>query len=1093
MLRLIEGGLSSVAYENIKEEIKKLTNLGKRVFLLVPEQQAVIAERDIMDTLPPSASLTFEVTNFTRLANTVYRNLGGLAGEYSTKAKEALIMWKTLSELSPFLKMTSGSEINTGMVEKALAAVSELKSISATPDELSAIAENECIKKDRRLSSKLADITKIMSLYTKLLEEKYTSASDECARLGAKLKENTEFLSNAYFFISGFTSFTEPQYTVIGELIKRCTVNVHLALSKRNYEAFEFSEIIKTKSRLISIADKASAEKRIERYDTPIQAKNPLLVEACDLLWRSFARADANSVIENRDALRIFEAKDPYDECDFIAADIKRRVMAGASFSDFAIIARDAKKYDGILDASLDNAGIPSYISKKTEIASFEAIKLIYSAFAVVENNFAREDVISYAKCKLSGASNEACDEFELYTETWQITGNRFTDGIFWNMSPLGIGGAKTKETDALLIRIDEARRKIIDPLVKFSENLKEAKTVRDHAEALIRFANDISLEDAIYEQSRKLYAMGETDTAEKNERIWGIICDSLDDMTEALSNSEIDAGGFLSQLKVVFAEVDIGSIPAYTDVVTIGSANMLRLNGKKHVYLMGVNAGEFPASPGGNAYFTQRDKETLSSLGLNTDPDADVPYARELFFFSRAFAVANESVTILYSVRNEALGAYAAAEVIASITKMTDGVIKPTKTTLLDFSEKIYFPSVALEFAGREDIRRALSDSGYGKEIAMSEASIKNSSLSLSKETTDKIYKDDIALTQTRIESYVDCPFAYYLKYNIKLSEGERAEFDARNIGTFIHSILESFFSSLSDEGKNAGEVTKEERAERVKAAAKSYLDSIESETGTSKRQSLLLDRLYRASLPVVDGLCDELAGCEFTPRFFELKLDGDNDALPNPATFTDENGRRAFVYGSVDRVDTYKRGDDVYVRVIDYKTGKKSFSPADLDEGKNLQMFLYLKAIVDTDNEKFKNEAGVTNDGRLIPAGVIYVKTDMGDVTIPRNDKDAEAFEIAKKQERRGMILNDPAAIEAMNKDYLPIKFSKVTGAPTKSSEENLYTLEGWDEISEKISGKIGEISGRMKNGDISLASKGGGAHCDTCRFKPICRKNS
>ena len=356
MLRLIEGGLSSVAYENIKEEIKKLTNLGKRVFLLVPEQQAVIAERDIMDTLPPSASLTFEVTNFTRLANTVYRNLGGLAGEYSTKAKEALIMWKTLSELSPFLKMTSGSEINTGMVEKALAAVSELKSISATPDELSAIAENECIKKDGRLSSKLADITKIMSLYTKLLEEKYTSASDECARLGAKLKENTEFLSNAYFFISGFTSFTEPQYTVIGELIKRCTVSVHLALSKRNYEAFEFSEIIKTKSRLISIADKASAEKRIERYDTPIQAKNPLLVEACDLLWRSFARADANSVIENRDALRIFEAKDPYDECDFIAADIKRRVMAGASYSDFAIIARDAKKYDGILDASLDNA-----------------------------------------------------------------------------------------------------------------------------------------------------------------------------------------------------------------------------------------------------------------------------------------------------------------------------------------------------------------------------------------------------------------------------------------------------------------------------------------------------------------------------------------------------------------------------------------------------------------------------------------------------------------------------------------------------------------------------------------------------------------
>ena len=68
----------------------------------------MLAEKDIMSELPPSASTIFEVTNFTRLADTVYRSIGGLAGEFSTKAKEALIMWKTLTELSPYLTMTGG-------------------------------------------------------------------------------------------------------------------------------------------------------------------------------------------------------------------------------------------------------------------------------------------------------------------------------------------------------------------------------------------------------------------------------------------------------------------------------------------------------------------------------------------------------------------------------------------------------------------------------------------------------------------------------------------------------------------------------------------------------------------------------------------------------------------------------------------------------------------------------------------------------------------------------------------------------------------------------------------------------------------------
>ena len=1090
MLRIIEGDLSSIAYDEVKREIKELTKAKKRVFLLVPEQQAVIAEKEIMRELAASASLTFEVTNFTRLANTVYRSLGGIAGEYSTRSKEALLMWKALTELSPVLKMTGGGEVNTGMVEKALAAVQEMKSIAATPETLYGLSEEPRISSNERLKGKLSDIARIMTLYNNLLVEKYTSTRDECERLAAKLSDNPDFFAGAYFFISGFTSFTEPQYEVLRALLRASTVSVHLPMSRRHYEFFEFSEIRKTKERLLSIADMASVKKEIVRREAEREGRNPLLHEICDLVWRNVGEID-NSCLQNAgDTLRIFEARDPYEECDFIAADIKRRVMGGDSYSDFAVIARDSSKYVGLLDTSFDNASIPYFISQRKDVSSFEAVKLILSAFSAVCGGFLRSDVISYAKCRLSGIDTEACDEFELYTEVWGITGDGFLRESGWNMPPDGLG-AKMREGDTRLKRINESREKLIAPLVRLRDNLSAAHTVREHARALFLLLRDLSVEEGLYKQSDELLALGESESAEACDKLWDIICSALDVTVEVLGDSEINAEGFINQLKVVLSEVDIGRIPAFLDEVTVGGADMIRLSDKKHVYIIGVNAGEFPRSADTGAYFSDRDKEILSSLGLNTDTDTDIPYARELFFFSRAIWTAKDSVTLLYRTRNEALGAAARSDVIDRIVKLTKEKIQPRKISELPLSDKLYFPAISLEYTERCDVRGALCDSGLGREVALTSSVIENAGHTLTQSTADAIYKGDIPLTQSKIEAYVDCPFAYYLRYNIRISENERAEFDARNIGTFMHAILENFFSEVREESLTVDEISPDRREEMVGRAAKKYLSSVIDGTTETKRQTILLDRLERAALPVVNGLCDELSGCKFVPDLFELKIDKNDDQLPDPVEFVNDKGDSSYVYGFIDRVDTYKSGEDVYVRVIDYKTGAKSFSPSDIDEGKNLQMFLYLKAIVDTKNETFKQRIGVGDGGRLIPAGVIYVKTDLSDATVARPDPTAQDAAIAKKQDRRGMILDDKESIDAMHKDYIPVKYTK-TGEPNKRTANNLYTLAEWDEMGERMSRKIGEITERMRAGDISLADSHGGAHCDSCKFKPICRKS-
>ena len=142
----------------------------------------------------------------------------------------------------------------------------------------------------------------------------------------------------------------------------------------------------------------------------------------------------------------------------------------------------------------LEKSGIPVFTSKKRSIQSFEAIKMISTAYSVIARGFASSDVITYAKCGLSGISKEECDVFEMYVSKWKIEGSRFTDEMLWNMNPDGY--TRMRDTDAeRLIRINEIKERLIRPLVTLAENSRAAKTVREQAEALLDFLIEIELE----------------------------------------------------------------------------------------------------------------------------------------------------------------------------------------------------------------------------------------------------------------------------------------------------------------------------------------------------------------------------------------------------------------------------------------------------------------------------------------------------------------------------------------------------------------------------------------------------------------------
>ena len=1098
MLILYEGGFTSVAHDEIIKGLTRAINAGKRVFLFVPEQQTLTAEGEMCDALPPSAALSFEVTNFTRFTNTAFRTLGGISGEYITSAKKALVMWGVLTELSPMLSMTRGAKnVGSGTVSRAIEAVGELSTLGIRPEELRA-SELLAAKEDTRLKSKLSDLSLIYSLYKKKLSERYADVTEDLTGLAEKLLESPDYLDNTAIFIEGFTSFTEPQYALIKAMMKITDVNVGLTIKKGAKDGFEYTELRETEKRLVSLARSISTDVKLFSPDAKNANYDPVISEICELLWRNEGVIDNDSLQmldNNPETVRIFEAVTPFEECDFVAADIRRRVMNGASYRDFAIITRSLEGYSGILDTSLEKAGVPCFMANSKSINSFEAIKLISTAYGVIVRRFSMADVITYSKCGLIGVTRDECDLFELYVTKWNINGSRFTDGLLWNMNPRGFEAMKDEDKDKL-IRINDIRDRIISPLAAFADSTREAGTVREHAEALLDFLIEIGLEDRLDERSRELTALGETEAADQNARLWRIICDSLDTVVDVLGDLPADAESFINQLSVVFSDASMGSIPSYHDEVSVGKADMVRLRDKKHVYLLGVNASEFPKSVSDTAYFSDRDKATLARLGLAVEPDLEVKNARELYAFSRSFSLARESVTLLYTTKTASLGSSLPAEVIAKIGDITDGRVKPIVIADIPLKEKIYSPEPALENLGKASqtekaaIRRALSDTEYRSVLEVSEGKLENDEVTVDKDAIGIIVGRDIYLSQTKIDRYLKCPFKYFSSVFLGIEESSKAEINQLVVGNFIHSVLENTFNAVIADGKSITDLSPEERASLTAASAKEY---VERELGSvaSAKNEVIIDRIKRVAKPIVDGLCDEFANCRFTPVQCEVRIDGYHSDTPNSIIYdTEDKKHRVIIGGYIDRLDTLKLGNDVYVRVVDYKTGIKQFSLDDVKKGENLQMLLYLKSVVETKNPEFCEKLGVGDGGSIIPAGIVYVKTSVADVTVDSPSDELAEHEVKGSFERLGVSLDDPVVLGAMNPDFTPMAKVKRGEDPRPAT----YTSDDWKRINDEMKAAVLSIADEITSGHIvartNVQDNASFHPCKDCQYKFICR---
>ena len=172
--------------------------------------------------------------------------------------------------------------------------------------------------------------------------------------------------------------------------------------------------------------------------------------------------------------------------------------------------------------------------------------------------------------------------------------------------------------------------------------------------------------------------------------------------------------------------------------------------------------------------------------------------------------------------------------------------------------------------------------------------------------------------------------------------------------------------------------------------------------------------------------------------------------------------------------------------MRVVDYKTGRKSFSLSDVQYGLGIQMLLYLFALEREGEKHF----GMP----VVPSGVLYLPARDVIVSEKRDASPAKIeSDIQKELRRSGLVLEDAQGLRAMEHDaleqpvYLPITLKK-DGTIT----DGVATAHELGRLGRYTEHLLEQIAGELARGNVdadpAYRTRQDGA-CRWCAYASAC----
>ena len=1121
-LRLIYGrggsGKSHYCLQDIKEKIKEngkdSNKTRNKLVLMVPEQYSFQSERNLLKVVGVTGIIQAEVLSFKRLAHRVFNEVGGLTLKRISDPGKAMLIYNIMEELSSELKIFARASKQQGFIDIVAETIKEFKRYNITPEIIDTSLKN---LENQELIYKLEDLKRIFEKFQEALHKDYIDSEDELTLLWQKFDESSEY-DGAEIWIDEFSIFTPQQYLVLEKLLKKCK-RVNITLAGDGIAAGEdidntdiFSVTKKTTRKLLKLAqdNNIKVEKPINLNDrnNPRFGDNPEL-KHIERYFYSSPYSYYKNQVKN---LRIYKAFNNYEEIEVVARDIVRLVRdEGYRYKDIAIVCRELESYENIIAAILNEYHIPCFLDQKRTVSGNPFIVFITSVFDIFTKNWSYESVFRYLKTGLTGISMEGLDLLENYVLANGIRGKKWTKEEFWNYK-INYGYDREDMTQyeiSILNIINETKDIITGPLIKLHHSLKENKTVRGKCTALYDFLVESGALERIEQWTNEFREEGKIELSNEYNQISDIVMDTLNSLVEVMGDEKVAIDKFAKILSVGFEKNEMGLIPVALDEVTVGDIARIRSQGVKALYIVGVNDGVLPRVSKEEGILSDRDRNMLKEKGLELAPDTKTQVFEEQFLVYTTLTTACNYLMLTYPMADIEGKALRPSVVISRMKKIFPKLIEESQITESQGAEARIDMIVAPEptfnhliGAVRRDHEGEQVEEIWSevykwydskKEWKMKTSRIlkglqySNAVEKVDSETIRDLYGRPLSFSVSRIEQYSQCPFAYFVKYGLKAKDRKVYEFSSPDLGSFIHGILDKFSDLIKIEKMQWKDITREWSRKTISELVDRELNvQSNSILNSSSRYKYMTDRLKRILTRSVNIMTEHVKRSSFDTLANELVF-GKGGDLP-PIKLSLPSGEDIQLIGRIDRVDSADLESGTYFRVIDYKTGQKSFSLSEVYYGLQLQLLVYLDALI--------SNAQHYTDRQAIPGAVLYFRVDdpMISGTADMTEEEIEKA-ILKKLKMNGLILKDARVVKSMDKEiegYSLIIPARMNKGDVLGSTPSVVSLEQFDILREYVRDTMVRICEDMLNGNIEIKPSKSKKHtaCNYCSFASVCQ---
>lgn len=1116
-LRLVYGRAGSGKSHFCLNDIKSKLHGGAEqapMVLLVPEQFTLQAEKKLIRTLGTGGIIRSEVLSFRRMAYRVFSEVGGLTRRPINSAGKSILLYRLADGLKDRIKLFAGAPDRQGLIRNISETITELKRYGVRPEDLKAVCGG--MDQDLLLKNKLEEIYLLYSAFESTLQERYMDSEDALTELAVKLDTSRQY-DGAEVWIDEFSGFTPQEFKVLEKLLQKaarvtvclCTDGIGEDPDSNGTDVFE--AVKSTAAKLLHLAEKNKVEAEKPVAIGPKPFPRFLSKELVHLEGQYFSYPCIEYPDKTED-MSIFGAANIFSEVEKAAEDMVRLARdRGIRYRDMAVVTGNLSGYEKIIRAVFTDYGIPFFIDRTREINDHPLILLTLSALNIFSSNWSYETVFKYLKTGLANMDREAVDTLENYVLACGIRGSRWTRSEPWDfrLEPSFEGkGPEGSELEAIN-QADEIRLKVITPLLALRSKTRGRKKAREICTALYEFLCGIEVPETLERLIMEMQADGDLEPANEYSQVWNIVMEVFDQIVEVLGEEELTLERFSKLLAAGFGEYKIGLIPPSLDQVSVGTIDRSKNRDITALYILGVNDGVFPSHFHDQGIFSDSDRKGLRAKGLEIAQDTRTKAFEEQFLIYTALTTAGRYLRLSYLIADMEGKTMRPSTIISRIKKIfphisesssiagqwadeteLDGIeaAVPSFNSLVSALNR-YREGQALDPRWLEVLHWYLLREEWKEKCkaVLSGLDYTNLERPVNAHKAKKLYGSPMMSSISRFEKYASCPFSFYLQYGLKARERKMFSLKAPDLGTFMHYVLDTFSRHIEEEGLTWRSVEREWCEAAIGGIVDQLLGNMSgSVLNSSSRYMYLARRLKRVLTRSIGLIAEHIKRSGFEPLGYEVDFQ-EGGQYP-PIILELSTGEKINLIGRIDRVDTLKKEEGTYLRIIDYKSGSKAFSLNDAYYGLQIQLITYLDAMGEHEGKK--------GGEPVFPGGILYFKID--DPLVRGSgalEEEKIQREIMKKLKMQGLILANVNIIKEMDRDIdgtsliIPARLNK---GDTLGSGSSAATMEQFEQLRKHVRKLLTQMGEEILGGNVDIKpyKKKRITSCAYCAYASVCQ---